>query len=501
MKSRQVILGILMMMISLFVSSQEKDKVMVLQSIQQSLDTKDQRVLLGIHSLIEKKEYVKAKKRMSEYIVGHEKDAQINWLYAYVLHLNKNYTASSESYERAILLSSKDNNIKLDYARKLYERGKINKAEDLIYGLKNLDPASKAEGLVMLANINYWQGDISNSKRLIKDFRSEFPNSDKLDELSAKISRETAFYIKASYEMQTDTQPLEYSAQKAEAGIYKSMYLNPKLEIENYSFTPSATALIAKVSNQFYFSSIDLSVIAALGTYGNTEGSGFIGGVTVAKKLPFNTKVTLGYNIHPVLGTIASTTTNITETTVSGALDYSNKLLLTNLTYNQQLFDNNTIKNLVFWIITQPIKISNVAIQFGYSFGYSDSENVFFVEDEENSTSDAIVGIYDPYFTPKELESNSFLLKFNYQMFRFLEIGGATNYAVKAKALSPYLYSDGTSIVLDFPDEKTIFYPSESSVFIKYDINEKLSVKGTYTYQETFFYSRDNINFGVNYRF
>lgn len=480
---------------------QEKSVPNILNTIQASIDNKEERVLKGIRHLVEQGEYTKAKNRMEDYEKKNSKNFYVVWLYAYTLHKNKNYRESDKKYQQAMLLDASSNDVKLDYARALYERGKFKKAQLLLESLRNLNDASKAEGLIMLANISYWQGNIDKSKRLIKSFRSDFPTSDKLDRLSSEISDATALYVKGAYEMQTDTQPLEYTAQKAELGVYRSKFFQPKLEIENYSFTPSAQALITRVSNRFYFANWGVTAKLAAGTYNNTEGSGIIGGLTLAKQLPYNVTVSLGYNIHPVLGTIASTNINVTETTMSGKVEYHNKIFLSNLEYNQQKFEDNTITNYVFWIVTQPIKFSKFSFQFGYSYGFSNAEEVFYIVDEEKSSETNYVGLYSPYFTPKEQESNSFLLMAKYNLFRFLEIGGKTNYGISAKAFSPFLFNNGTEVVIGFPEEKDEFFPSESSVYATYSLNDKFSIKGTYTYQETFFYSRDNINIELKYKF
>lgn len=533
MRFKNVVLAVGMLFCS-FGFSQEKERVLVLESIQKSLDKKDQRVLNGIRSLIEREEYFKAKERLAKYHAEHSKDAQINWLYGYVLHLNKKYKLSDEKYQQAMILASKNNSIKLDYARVLYERGKFKKAVSLLESLRNLDQASKAEGLIMLAKISYWQGNIDKCKRLIRNFRNEFPGSDKLDDLSVEMSNATATYIEASYEIQSDNQPLDYSGIKAKAGMYKSRFFSPKIEVENYSYTPTAGALIFKVSNQFYFPSIGLTATANAGTFSNDGGSATLFGLTVNKKLPYKTSVSLGYNINPVLGTIASTTETVSAATISLGADYENKVFLTNFEFNKQNFtsensEDNSIKNYVFWIISQPIKISKVAFQIGYSYGYSDSEKILYegvpgsqvyqteqvtstdgegntvttTERAKDESGNDIVlsfdAIYNPYFTPKELESHSLLFVVNYDMFDFLEIGGKTNYGIEAQAYSPYLATVASEPV--FGDFKTIFYPSESMLFAKYKVNSSFSVKATYLYQETFFYSRNNISVGAKYRF
>lgn len=521
--------GLILAMVLHFFSlgfSQETERKVILESIQNEIETKDQRVLQGIRSLIEREENYKAKERLGNYIKTHPKDPQITWLYAYVLHINRNYKLSRETYRKAMSLAPKNNSIKMDYARVLYEKGQFKKAVTVLEGLRNLDDNLKAEGLIMLAKISYWQGNIDKCKRIIRNFRSEFPGSDKLDELSVEMSNATAIYAKASYEMQTDSQPLDYSAIKAEAGMYKSKFFSPKVEVASYTYTPTASAMVLKVSNQFYFSSIGLSATANLGTFSNDGGSASLFGVTLNKKLPYRTSVTLGYNVNPVLGTIASTVKNVTNTTISGGIDYSNKIFSTNLEYNQQNFtvegtEDNTIKNYVFWIISQPIKISKLEFQIGYSYGYSDSEKVFYIADaavfSEPETAEegeeveepqllSYEKIYDPYFTPKGLESNSLLLVANYEIFDFLEVGGKTNYGIEAKAINPIIEESSITVLnpkgdLYLPTEKTLFYPSESSLYVKYFVNSQFTIKATYLYQETFFYDRSNISLEAKYRF
>jgi Tfp pilus assembly protein PilF len=453
-------------------------------------------LLKSANYYITKKKYDKAAFILSKYYIHFSESLNVNWLYAHVLSINNDKTQAEDKFKKAISISLMNADLQLDYARLLYEMGKINKVESILS--KFMDKDSKnVEFLLMQANISFWKGNINNSRKKIDRIQEIYPNTDITKNLTQQIEELTTFNIKTNLEYQTDSQPLDYFAEHIVLGQYKSKFLNAKLEISNYNFSPQKEqALIIKLNNQFYFDKLKLVANVTGGFYKNfSEKTDWIGGVEIIQKLNQNVSLNLGYSKESLISALASTTFNLTHQDIFGGIDYNNKLLIAHSAYNQQFFkDDNIITSYVAWILSQPIKIRNFNFQFGYSYNYTDAKDILFFFDSQGA------GVYDPYFTPKEQEIHSGLFIVNYKPTTKISFEAKANYGFTATVRNPYpLQVTSTSIEIGgFYDET--FTPVEFTGIINYNFSNRFIAKITYTNQETFFYNRQNINLGLNFK-
>jgi hypothetical protein len=478
-------------------------------SLQTFSQTIPENTIANVRKQIVKKQYKAAEFNLSRYYIKHNNDLETIWLYAQVAHWNSNHSLSEKLFLKAISSDPKNTNLQLDYARSIYENGKLTKAAELIKPLL-LIPETQAEALLMDANINFWNGKTKIAKEKVVEFKTLFPNSYLADEISKNIAKATSPYLKTTFEYQSDNQPMKYIAEKVEFGQYKSWLWSPKIDVENYNFTPTEQALTAKLGNGFYLGFLGLSTSFSGGIYHNFSGeSDWIGNVDLSKKLNKNITVKAGYNKLPYLGTLLSTTYNLTQSNVFGELDYNNsKLFSVHAAYNHQFYkDENSIKTIAGWILSKPYSYSNFNMQFGYGVNYSNAKTNLFVpkEDIENYTlASNIEGFYNPYFTPKSQLVNSALLLLNYKPSKKLEIGAKGNYGFLAKSDNPFFILNidvdrNKTITRNFT--KTNFNPFEVSSYINYEISPKTLAKLTYTNQQTFFYTRNNVSLALNFKF
>ncbi|MEC4049024.1 tetratricopeptide repeat protein [Flavobacterium sp. SUN046] len=474
---------------------------------QRNSDTLDQ-----VKVLIKNKQYSQAEALLENYYPSHKEDLATNWMYAQVLHWNYKNKLSNDLFEKAIALAPKNTAIQLDYARMLYEIGEFKKAQTLINTLKTVE-ATQAEALLMEANIHFWSGHINEAQEIIQELKKLYPNTYITDEIVKNIDEATSPYLKTNFEYQSDNQPMKFVAEKIELGQYRSWLLSPKLEIANYNFTPTQQALTAKVSNQLYLASIGFSATIAAGAYKNFSGTtDWIGGIELSQKVNKHTSLKLGYNKRPYLGTLVSTTLNLTQNNLFGELDYTNnKLFSIHAGYNNQYFnDKNNIATISSWIISKPFSLSKLKVQLGYGYSYSNAKNNLFTAKE--SLNDAITsfspnitieGYYNPYFTPKEQMVNSVLLILNYKASNKVEFGAKGTYGFAAQCLNPYIYLDNDgagNTILTTNYFKTNFNPYEVNAFMGYKLTSSIEAKFTYTNQQTFFYNRNNFNLGLNFK-
>ena len=443
------------------------------------------------------KEFNKALLILSKNYDRFSESLNINWLYAHVLSLNNDKIKAEAKFKKAISLSPDNKNLQKDYARFLYENGKLNEVE-VILSKYIAEDSKDVEFLLMQANISFWNGDVKTARENVAKIKEIYPETNLTDNLSSQIKELTAFYVKANFEYQTDSQPLEYFAQHVSIEKYISKVLNPKLEISNYNFSPqSEQALIAKLHNKFHFYDVGLKINVTGGAYKNFSGeTDWLGGIRFTQQLSQEASLNFGYSKNSLLSTTASTTFNLTNQNVFGEFDYNHKYVAIHAAYNQQFYeDDNNIKLFGAYIVSQPIKVYKFSFQAGYGYNFSDAKNILFIYDNEG------VGVYDPYFTPKEQEVHSALFITNFKPTKNLTLKAKLNYGIQASVSNPYSseVTPSNFEIGGFYDETFSYTDIEGS--INYAVSNNLGINVMYTFQETFFYDRNNINLGLNYRF
>lgn len=454
-------------------------------------------ILKTTNYYITRKEYNKAAFFLSKFYNHFPESFKVNWLYAHVLYMNGDKTQAEDKFKKAVFISPNNKDLQLDYARMLYELGKIDKVESILSKFMD-DDSKNVEFLLMQANISFWKGNLKKSQKKIDKIHEVYPKTEITKSLKDQIEVSTAFHIKTIFEYQSDTQPMDYIAEHLALGQYRSRFLNFKLEVSNYNFSPKKEqALIIKLSNQFYFDGLKLATNITGGVYKNFSGeTDWIGGINFTQKLTKKASLNLGYSKRSLLGTIASTTFNLTTQNIFGGIDYSNKLVVFHAGYNHQFFeDENTIKSVASWIVSQPIKIKKLNFQFGYGYNFSDAKDILFIYNNEG------IGVYNPYFTPKEQQIHSGLLILNYKPFKKLKLGTKVNYGFKSNVKNPYpLQVDANNTEIGgFYNEE--FTSLEFNGLIKYSYSDRFRIDASYVYQETFFYKRNNVNLGFNFTF
>ena len=446
---------------------------------------------------ITNKEYSKAKLLLAKHYNQFSESLTINWLYAHVFLLNNDKTQAETKFKKAISIAPNNKELQMDYARFLYQTGKINEIESVLANFMS-DGSKNVEFLLMQANISYWNGDLQNARKKIDRIQEIYPNTDLTASLSQQIKELTALYLKLNLEYQTDSQPMDYYAQHVVLEKYFSKYLNPQLKVTNYNFSPqSEQALIASLGNKMHFTELSLEMNLNGGFYKNFSGeTDWIGGINFKQKLAENASIKFGYSKNSLLGTIASTTFNLTKQDVFGELDYNNKWIVFHGAYNQQFYkDNNKIKVFGAWVVSQPVKVSKFSFQVGYGYNFTDAKDNLFTYNNLG------LGVYDPYFTPNKQEIHSGLFITNFKPIKKISIKGKINYGFLATVKNPYPIevTPNNFEIGGFYDEVFSYLDIEGS--INYTFSNKFGINVIYTYQDTFFYKRDNINLGLNYRF
>lgn len=454
-------------------------------------------VVTEAKNLIAKKEFQQAVDLLEKHYQKFSESLVINWLFAHAFSLNGDKKQAVKKFQKATILAPENRELQMDYARFLYEIGKINKATKLMN--KFMDENSKnVEFLLMQANISFWKRNLKNAREKINRIQEIYPNTEITKTLENDIAKATSTYLQTNFEYQTDSQPLKYFANHIITGEFISRFLSPQLEVSRYTFSPQKEgALTLKLSNQFYFDKLKLAAKITAGAYLNdSDKSDWIGGLSFTKKIYQNTTLNFGYSKKELLGTIASTTFNLTQQDLFGVLDYSNKYIALNAAYNHKFFeDENIITSIGAWIVSQPFKVQKFGFQLGYGYSYTDSEDILFIHDNQDS------GIYDPYFTPKDQEIHSALFITSFKPTKKITLRAKLNYGIQSTVQNPYLIEVEPNVFEIGGFYEADFNYTEINGSIEYAVANNFSINANYIYQETFFYTRDNYNLGLNFTF
>lgn len=446
---------------------------------------------------VSKKEYKQALNCITKHYKTYSKSLEINWLYAHILSLNNKKKEADKIFKKAISIAPQNIQLKRDYARFMFELGDIDSASNIMESFMD-ENSTNVEFLLMQAKISFWERDVKNAEKKINRILEIYPNTDITKNLENQISTLKATYLNVGFEYQMDSQPLKFFANHITAGEFISNFLNPQLEISRYSFSPQKEgALTLKLSNQFYFKKIKLTAKVSGGAYFNdSDNSDWIGELSFVKKIFKKANFNFGYTKNALLGTIASTSFNLTQQDLFGVLDYSNKYIILNLAYNFKFFeDNNNITSIGAWMVSQPIKFRKLEFQLGYGYGYTDAKDILFIYDNEG------VGIYNPYFTPKQQEIHSALFISSYKPTKKITLQAKLNYGLQATVQNPYRIEVTPNQFETGGFYKADFNYTEINASIDYSISKNFGINANYVYQETFFYTRDNFNLGLNFIF
>lgn len=485
------------MFLNISVFSQNQSFTPTLKKSTLSTKISEQELVDTAKEYINKKEFKQASDLITQHYKEFSESLVVNWLYAHALSLNNDKKEADKKFKKAIHLAPDNKELKMDYTRFLYGMGKIKEATHIMEFF--MDENSKnVEFLMMQANISFWERDIKNAEQKIARVKEIYPNTNITKNLESQIKALKATYLKTNFEYQTDSQPLKYFASHIVAGEYISNFLSPQLEISRYSFSPQKEgALTLKLSNQFYFPKLKLAAKVSGGAYLNdSDKSDWIGGVSFIKNLFKNASLNFGYKKNALLGTIASTTFNLTQQDLFGVLDYNNKYIVFNAAYNHKFFkDNNTITSIGAWMVSQPLKIYKFGFQLGYGYSHTDSKEILFLYDSQG------IGIYDPYFTPKNQEIHSALFITSFKPSKKLSIHAKVNYGIQATVQNPYPVEMAPGFFETGGFYNAKFNYTELNTSVDYAISNNFGIHANYIYQETFFYTRDNFNLGLNFTF
>lgn len=468
--------------------------------------------LQHVRKYIAEKNYLKAENQLQAHYRKNRNDLETNWLYGQVAHWNGHDKLSSVLFEQALKIAPDNLSLKLDYARVMYESGRLSRALALINDIKARGN-TPVEALLLEANILFWYGKVGEAKSVIETIKQWYPQTTLINQLEKNIAELCATNIKSNFDYQSDNQPMSLFAEHISMEKYRSPLLNPRVEISNYNFSTKNYMLEFNMRNRFLLSRYGLSAAVSAGLYQHfRDKMNWTCSIDLQYKADKNNRFGMGINRKPYLGTLKSTEYGLIQNNISAEFETEALPFFTaHLGCNRQFFDDrNTVNSAGGWLISKAQHFKKFHVQYGYGFGYSNSErNVFEptlpVAELIKGYTDGmtIAGIFNPYFTPQQQQVHSALLMLRYNPFQKLEIEVKSNYGFYASCNNPYFFLQKNStgeirIGKDF--SRVRFNPYDIQASCKYHFSKRLDAILKYQYQETFFFSRNLTNLSLHYR-
>lgn len=462
------------------------------------------------------KDFIGADKLLTEYN-SHQKDINALRLHAQVLYWMKDFDRSVKTYEKTLANYPNIAVVKLDYARMLFEMGKFKRARSLLLDFIETDNLH-AEANIMLAYINLWAGDIQPAKYRADLLLEHYPGNKEATDILKQIHTYTAPYITVGANFQSDDQPKTGTGFAIEAGVYRSRFLSPMLQLQynNFKITDgSYPSLWIEAGNKInYGKGSGLSLAAGLFQQINSGNNYFTGSVGLTQKISRYFTGEAGIVKRPYQYSVASLKNAVFENILSVAAGFNKgEKWLGKAGFQRENFaDGNNINTSYLWFLAPLVIRKNFKIQAGYAFSYANADKNIFVAAAPLTTLintfplyGSVPGVYDPYFTIKNQIINALLASVNITLSPKVQLSSRTNIGVYAKADNPYLFLEKNTANQQYFINKgysTLKYtPVEWVSNLQFKLSPQFSIQIDYSYQKFLFYTNNLGGIQLKYNF
>lgn len=437
-------------------------------------------------------------------------------LYGETLYWMKEYEMSDVVYLRAYQLYPEDYDIIYEYALMLFNWGKyqgsINMMKEYVKKYDNVGGAYSIMGIS-----NYYLGNFKESERQLAKARKLNPNDNNTNRIYFEVSRIVRPWINIGADYNTDNQPLSMLSPKLQAGWYFSKFFNLSLSSNFQMFssdTINTNFTNVQLANDVSFPKSGFSGRLSVGYYNTStnKDSDFIWSIKAKQRLGKNLFLEASSEKSPYIYTPYSVSSSFSTNKINASLQWT-KDGSWNIKsgYINEIFpDTNYIQTAYAWILSPAIKVSVLEFYFGYSFNYSNAKDTRYTY--TNSLDDIILnytdtttinGTYNPYFTPHNQFSNSILFNTVVRPSQKFNIKLHSAIGVFSKTMNPYLYLDVKNSGMKFLKQdyyQESFTPMDIGMDIESNIGNKLSLRLSYSYIQTFYFHTNNfsINLKIN---
>lgn len=449
---------------------------------------------------------------------ANPKEIKITIACANVAYQNKKYGLFMDLYTEAMEMEPKNYAMKLDYARMLFDVNEYETALPILEEYLTYDPlnieALLDKAIILKSNEDFIESYNAVSKVLTKD-----PTNVTARDLKAELLVLKSKWAKLTANYSSNSQSFDVFAPVLEGGIYFSPLSSPRLSISPMLFQRTKGDNISiyrlQFDNRSYIKELGVASDygAGLIMYPGTEFD-VTARVRFEKFAERYILLTIGAERKPYFASVYSIDTTVTTHAASGSIT-----LITKESWNGKVsletvfFDgiDNPVTTLTGILYTPRLKFKDFDFKIGYGFNLSTSKLEKFASDKTpeeilNSGTSApfFGGDYYPYYTPKNLLSQSAYFAFGYYPTLETQASLTVGYGLSGSAEKPYFFRDGNAIgqvYLSRGYVKENFTPVDVNFSVHSLITPKIEMNIDFNYSKNYFYIIRTLSLGVKVNF
>jgi tetratricopeptide (TPR) repeat protein len=437
------------------------------------------------------------------------------------LYWSKDFNATKDYFRNSLKTYPDLYWARLDYGRILYELNDWNESRDILKESLKINPY-EPETNQKLAELNYWKGGSpKKSYAYLREILIPFPDNEQANLLKNEIRTVTSPYLSVGSGYFTDSQPLQYVNFSGTGNFYLSSVFQPGFSAEFRSYNSGIAVQIAQVSNKFSIPTTGSSLLLRGGMTKSSvwENLGLLYGAEFRQKFPAKMELALSADRESYFYTLASLSEPILPFSFRAGIGReTGNSWMGKVFWQKSVFqDENSVSTLGGWLLVPVLKHSAFRFDLGYSFGFSNSEEVRFSEElpirntPKNTAIGAVIpGLYTPYFTPINQQIHGALGKMSVNLSPKVEISLTGNYGFSARIDNPNMIYFGSSVQnpntpifkkdISLVLSETDYTPIDIKTVLNWKKSPKSAFLLTYAYQKTIFFDSHTLNLNYNFR-
>ena len=444
---------------------------------------------------------------LAQYRKSHPGDVNAEWLYAQSAFYLGKCREMVEVYEANIKANNENYYLKLDYAFKLVEIGRLEKAKQLLYLYLPYDN-SNAQIYAALTKIAIWQSKYNEALWSIKKAEQLAPQNADYYAMEKQIITAKAPWISVGAECNKDNQPLTVISPKIEGGKYFSSLAMVDASVQEHLFDTTGkirNATIAVVGNTSVFAKQGVIVRAQAGMclYPDKETK-FNGLLSVDKQLIKGLSLTAAVERKPYLMMLGSIDTSIATTNLSMSAKWEReKGFMGQFAYSVSLFDDkNNISTKSAWMVSPALNLWRFSFRCGYGYSFTTSKTDMFVPQPTMAqllidiySNQSVSGKFSPYLTPVDQQVHSVIGVVGFNPMQRLQLNISGSYGFAASIKSPYLigyYNAQSSVTVDRYYYTEKYTTLDIKVKADYRVTSLITAKAEYRHSAPNYYYTNN---------
>ena len=371
-------------------------------------------------------EYAAAAAILAPYVASHPEDVGTARFSALMWYWSKDVPSARATYEAAFERHANDADLRVEFARFLVDLGETTRARSLLVPLVDTGPRilpATHRAMTLLGTLDYWRGDFAGARRrFIETLRLDSTDADARRQLR-EIELASASWVRVGASGWHDDQPLDRGALELEGGWFASPVTPLSVRVGSIRFSldrASETVSRAEATLATFLAGPRLDLSVGGGVLNRTfgEASDWTGHASLGFRLPRNVVLEGRFERAPYLNTTASLGTTVMTQTVDGTLRWrAPSGWMGDATARREAFeDDNAITTGYAWVLAPLLRRASGQLQLGYGFSAQAAKHSRFIPREEDlnrppgQPRTSVRGIYDPYYTPRNLRVHSALV-------------------------------------------------------------------------------------------